>query len=61
MSTVGYGDIVPRSTLETAFATLAVLFGGLIVPAMVGGLAACISSLHQVWPTGLHDRPLAII
>ena len=47
MSTVGYGDIVPKSTIEMFFATIVVLFGGLIVPAMVGGLAACVSNLNQ--------------
>ena len=47
MSTVGYGDIVPKSTPEMLFATIIVLFGGLTVPAMVGGLAACVSSLNQ--------------
>ena len=47
MSTVGYGDIVPKSIPEMLFATIIVLFGGLTVPAMVGGLAACVSSLNQ--------------
>jgi CRP-like cAMP-binding protein len=47
MSTVGYGDIVPKSTPEMLFATIIILFGGLTVPAMVGGLAACVASLNQ--------------
>jgi CRP-like cAMP-binding protein len=43
-----YGDIVPYGTAEMLFATLVILFGGLIVPAMVGGLAACVSNLNEV-------------
>ena len=47
MSTVGYGDIVPTNILETFYATIVVLFGGLLLPAIVGGLAAYISSFHK--------------
>ena len=47
MSTVGYGDIVSTNILETAFATLVILFGGLILPAIVGGLAAYMSNFHR--------------
>jgi hypothetical protein len=36
MTTVGYGDIVPTNILETSFATVIILFGGLILPAIVG-------------------------
>ncbi len=47
MSTVGYGDIVPTNILETFYATIVVLFGGLLLPAIVGGLAAYMSSFHK--------------
>ena len=40
MSTVGYGDIIPTNSYETTFAALVILFGGLVLPAVVGGLAA---------------------
>ena len=46
MSTVGYGDIIPTNLLETTFATIVILFGGLVLPAVVGGLAAYISNLN---------------
>ena len=46
MSTVGYGDIVPTNALETTFATVVILFGGLILPGIVGGLAAYLSNLN---------------
>ncbi len=48
MSTVGYGDIVPQNNLETAFAILIVLIGGMLLPAVIGGLAALISGMQQV-------------
>lgn len=47
MSTVGYGDIVPTNNLETFYATIVILFGGLLLPAIVGGLAAYMSSFHK--------------
>ncbi len=47
MSTVGYGDIVPTNILETLYATIVILFGGLLLPAIVGGLAAYMSSFHK--------------
>ncbi len=46
MSTVGYGDIVPTNILETTFATIIILFGGLILPAVVGGLAAYLGGVN---------------
>ena len=46
MSTVGYGDIVPTNQLETLFASCVILFGGLLLPAIVGGLAALMSNLN---------------
>lgn len=46
MSTVGYGDITPTNPLETKFATVVVLFGGLILPAVVGGLAAYLGNIN---------------
>lgn len=46
MSTVGYGDIVPVNILETGFATIIILFGGLIIPAIVGGLAAYLGNMN---------------
>ncbi len=46
MSTVGYGDITPTNLLETTFATIVVLFGGLILPAIVGGLAAYLGNIN---------------
>ena len=47
MSTVGYGDIVPTNIFETTFAAVVLLFGGLILPAIVGGLAAYLGNLNQ--------------
>jgi Ion transport protein. len=41
MTTVGYGDIVPTNILETSFATVIILFGGLILPAIVGKMLIC--------------------
>ena len=41
------GDIVPTNIIEMAFATVTILFGGLILPAVVGGLAAYISNFHM--------------
>lgn len=35
-STVGYGDIIPMNIVETTFATVIILFGGLVLPAIVG-------------------------
>jgi len=46
MSTTGYGDIVPTNLVETTFATIVILFGGLILPAVVGGLAAYLGNLN---------------
>ncbi len=48
MSTVEYGDIVPQNGLETAFAILIDLIGGMLLPAVIGGLAALISGMQQV-------------
>ncbi len=47
MSTVGYGDIIPTNILETTYATVVILFGGLILPAIVGGLAAYLGNLNH--------------
>ena len=47
MSTIGYGDIVPTNVLETSYTTVVILFGGLLLPAIVGGLAAYVSSFHK--------------
>ena len=47
ITTVGYGDIVPTNIIETTFATFVILFGGLVLPAVVGGLAAYISGLRM--------------
>lgn len=47
MSTVGYGDIIPTNIIEITFATVVILFGGLVLPAVVGGLAAYISNFHM--------------
>ena len=44
-STVGYGDIVPTNILETAFATVFILFGGLILPAIVGKFRLILSGM----------------
>jgi len=38
-STVGYGDIIPTNIVETTFATVVILFGGLVLPAIVGKYA----------------------
>ena len=46
MSTVGYGDIVPTNTLEITFATVSILFGGLIIPVVAGGLVAYLGNIN---------------
>jgi len=43
---VGYGDILPRNLLEITYATVVILFGGLLLPAVVGGLAANMSNFR---------------
>jgi hypothetical protein len=44
-TTVGYGDIIPTNIVETTFATVVILFGGLMLPAIVGGLAAYLGNI----------------
>ena len=46
MSTVGYGDIVPVSISETVIAGIIILFGGLVLPAVVGGLASLMGNMN---------------
>jgi CRP-like cAMP-binding protein len=41
-STVGYGDIAPTNLVETIYVAITMLFGGLLKPAVVGGLASLI-------------------
>ncbi|GBG27111.1 Cyclic nucleotide-gated cation channel [Hondaea fermentalgiana] len=45
MTTVGYGDLVPYNTRETAYVAFITFIGGLGYPAVVGAMAALISSL----------------
>ncbi|KAL1520892.1 hypothetical protein AB1Y20_022453 [Prymnesium parvum] len=42
VTTVGYGDIVPTTLVETVVATFIALIGGLLYPAVVGAIAALI-------------------
>ena len=56
LSTVGYGDVIPQNILETVFATLAVLGGGLVLPAIVGGLAAYMGNLNQA--SNIHKKKM---
>ena len=48
MSTVGYGDIVPRTgnLAETVAATIIIWFGGLLYPAVIGGMASLMGNLN---------------
>lgn len=46
MSTVGYGDIIPQNIVETVISILVILIGGLVLPAVVGGLASLMSNLN---------------
>ena len=46
MTTVGYGDIRAHNIYETVYATFALLFGGLIYPAIVGAVAVLLTSLN---------------
>ena len=46
-TTVGYGDVVPLNTDETAYALVITLFGGFMYPAVVGAMAALISNLNS--------------
>lgn len=59
MSTVGYGDIIPTNILETSFALTCVLFGGLVLPAVVGGLAAYMGNFNMA--AKIHRKKLAKI
>ena len=43
---IGYGDIVPTNIIETTYATIVILFGGIVLPAVVGGLAAYMSNFN---------------
>jgi len=49
MSTVGYGDIRPdpSNLIETTFTSCVILFGGLMLPSVVGGLASLMSDLNK--------------
>lgn len=51
MSTVGYGDIVAQNIIETSYSTVVILFGGLLLPAVVGGLAAYMSNFRYAAKT----------
>jgi hypothetical protein len=51
MSTVGYGDIVATNIIETSYSTVVILFGGLLLPAVVGGLAAYMSNFRYAAKT----------
>jgi CRP-like cAMP-binding protein len=44
ITTVGYGDIVPQTTLEQLFVTLLMLFGGAFYGFIIASLAALLSS-----------------
>ena len=58
-STVGYGDIVPSNILETVYAIIAMLFGGLLKPAVVGGIASLIfTALSKELPVYQYNRRL---
>jgi hypothetical protein len=58
-STVGYGDIVPTNTMETVYSTVALLFGGLLKPAIVGGIAALIfTALSKTMPVHQYNERL---
>jgi len=46
MSTVGYGDIVPHSIAETIVSSVIILVGGLVLPAVVGGLASMMGNMN---------------
>ena len=46
MTTLGYGDIVPQRTQETFYSVFVVLIGGLVLPAVVGGLASLLSNMN---------------
>lgn len=49
MSTVGYGDIKPHASnvIETVFTSAVILFGGLLLPSVVGGLASLMADLNK--------------
>ena len=46
ITTVGYGDIVPKNLYETIFATFLILVGGLAYPAVIGAIASLMSNLN---------------
>ena len=49
MSTVGYGDIIPQpgNLVETLYVTVFILFGGLMYPAVVGGVACLLENINR--------------
>ena len=47
MSTVGYGDITPQNEMETSVASIIILVGGLLLPAVVGGLASLMGNMNS--------------
>ncbi|CAN0111183.1 unnamed protein product, partial [Phaeothamnion confervicola] len=48
MSTEGYPDITDTNMLETNFLVFALLGGGMLMPAVVGGLASLMANIQKV-------------
>ena len=46
VTTVGYGDIVPITLVESSFVTILILIGGLGYPAVIGAIASLMSNVN---------------
>lgn len=65
ITTTGYGDLVPKTTLGRLFASVWMILGAIIVPAMIGGLAATMTldtnSTTVKSKNDLHQHKIGII
>ena len=64
-STIGFGDLVPATSAETAYATLVVLVGALMYPALIGAVATIVvdnftSAAHRAAPARDFVRRTAV-
>ena len=48
-STLGFGDIVPVNVYETIYTTLLILYGAIMKPAVVGGIASMLLHCNLAW------------
>lgn len=51
LSTVGYGDMAPKNIVEISFVGVFGLIGGLILPAVIGGISVYILNFGMLAKT----------